>query len=378
MIIFMAALTLVYAVVLLFLLYGFHQIEEESPAEGALKTTFSVVVPFRNEAENLPRLFESFRKLKYPKNLFEVWLVNDASEDNSEEICREFLKANPNLNLKILQNRRRTGSPKKDALQTGIEQSQNKFIITTDADCEVQQKWLNSFSKHIEKSDAQFISGPVKLENKGDSKRSFLELFQQLDFFSLQAATIGGFGGKMPFLCNGANLCYEKAAFDLVAGFTGNENIASGDDIFLLEKLQEKGLKTSFLKDKNAVVSTLPQASLRALIEQRKRWAGKTSATKNSATKGIGLLVLLMNAALLIAGLGVVLEKVPSELFFLMFLVKFNVDFVLIYAAAHFFGSESILKNYFWCSLVYPFFSSYAGIASIFGGYKWKGRHFKK
>ena len=125
----------------------------------------------------------------------------------------------------------------------------------------------------------------MKLENDKGSKRAFLKGFQQLDFFSLQAATIGGFGAKIPFLCNGANLCYEKAAFRRVKGFTGNHKIASGDDIFLLEKFDKEGLKTAFLKGKAAIVSTLPQASVGELVDQRIRWAGKTSATQNKTGK---------------------------------------------------------------------------------------------
>ena len=370
-------ITLLYAVVLLFLLYGFYQIPVRNATTEVPKMSFSIVIPFRDEADNLPPLLESLANLNYPRALFEVLLVNDASKDASEEICKGFKEAHPDINLKILNNIRRSDSPKKDALRTAINTSEKEFIITTDADCILPEHWLHEFSSTIDKTGAKLIAGPVKPVPHEGSKMAFLDLFQELDAFSLQAATIGGFGGKIPFLCNGANLCYSKEAFQAINGFAGNDHIASGDDIFLMEKFQKKGLKISFLKSKKAVVKTYPQPNIEALLQQRLRWAAKTSATGNLG-KLMGLSVLTMNLGLVLSIFPVLTGQLSSEVFFLMFLVKFNIDFSLIYAGAHFFGRESILKNYFWCSVIYPFLSSYIGIASFFGGYSWKGRYFKK
>ena len=95
---------------------------------------------------------------------------------------------------------------------------------------------LNRYFKGFEFSkvnNSVMMVGPVSYNIL---KHSFLENFQLLDFLSLQAATLGGFGIKKPFLCNGANLAYKKTVFTKLNGFQGNENIASGDDIFLFEK----------------------------------------------------------------------------------------------------------------------------------------------
>lgn len=378
MIIVLGTITVIYAVVLLFLLYGFFQIPERHATTEVPKKAFSIVVPFRNEAANLPRLLSSVAQLEYPRELFEVLLVNDASEDTSEEICAAFINAHPDLNIKILQNSRRSGSPKKDAINTAVMAAANEMIITTDADCELPGQWLLEFSAILTETGAQMVAGPVKLVPNRGSKMSFLELFQEMDFFSLQAATIGGFGANIPFLCNGANLCYTKEAFLKVEDFSGNNHVASGDDIFLLEKFQKSGFKMTFLKSNKAVVQTYPQPNLFSLLNQRLRWAAKTSSTGNSVGKLIGLLVLFMNLGLLVGLAQFFFDLLSSEAFFLMFLIKFNVDFSLIYAAAHFYGREAVLKNYLWCSIVYPFFSSYVAIASFFKGYSWKGRQFKK
>lgn len=371
---FLGIISFLYVFLLLFLLYGLRKLPTFSRKESIPETYFSVLVPFRNEAEVLPKLLQSLRQLNYPNELFEVILINDASEDASEEICTRFISQNPLMDVKLLQNQRRSGSPKKDALTTGIRLSKNDFIATTDADCLLPEFWLRELDAAINHDDAQFVAGPVTVA----PKKGFWNRFQELDIFSLQAATMGSFGVDLPIMCNGANLCYSKASFLKVHGFSGNEAIASGDDIFLLEKFQKAGLKTTFLKSPAAIVETTLQPDLKSLISQRIRWAAKTSAYKSFFGKAVGLTVLLMNLVLVIAFFGFLAGLLPVQALGLPFLLKFNADFILIYKGAQFFGREKAMKVYFFSSLIYPFFSSYVAVSSLFGGYRWKGRRFKK
>ncbi len=372
--IFLGIITFLYVFLLLFLLYGYIKLPDFSGNNPAPKTGFSILIPFRNEAKHLPQVLHSLKMLNYPKELFEIILVNDASEDTSEEICKNFAENNPELDLKLLQNKRTSGSPKKDALTTGIKTAEKENIITTDADCLLPQDWLREFDAAITETGAKMIAGPVTAV----PKKGFFNSFQELDLFSLQAATMGGFGVYLPFMCNGANLCYSKKAFLEVNGFSGNEGIASGDDIFLLEKFRKKDFKTAFLKSKAAIVSTALQPDLKNLVSQRVRWAAKTSAYKGFFGKIVGLTVFLMNLSLVLATLGILAGIYPIKILLLPFLLKFNVDFILIYNGAQFFGREKALKNYFFSSIIYPFFSSYVAILSLFSGYHWKGRRFKK
>ena len=69
-----------YAVCIGLLIYGFTKINHFEYLGLPPKTSFTIIVPFRNEAENLPILLESFSKLNYPTELFEVILVDDASD----------------------------------------------------------------------------------------------------------------------------------------------------------------------------------------------------------------------------------------------------------------------------------------------------------
>ena len=106
--------------------------------------------------------------------------------------------------------------------------------------------------------------------------------------------TIGGFGIKKPFMCNGANLCYSKEIFHELNGFEGNNHLASGDDIFLLEKMfKHFPKKTKYLKSDKALIITSAEPTLKKLFQQRIRWASKSTSYSNRFTKIVGLIVLL-------------------------------------------------------------------------------------
>ena len=370
-------ITLLYVFVMLFLLYGFSKIPNFSGKNLAKKTHFSIVIPYRNEAENLPQLFESLLKLKYPPEMFDIIAVNDASEDNSAELWQNFQMENHGLQIKLLENIRKSGSPKKDAISLAISVAAYDYILTTDADCEVPPGWLGEFDAFIQETGAVAVAAPVMIKTE-DPKMSFLTGFQELDFFSLQAATIGGFGVDHPFMCNGANFCYSKKAFLEVNGFEDNNKVASGDDVFLLQKLQKAGFKTALLKSAAATVRTLPATSWKQVFIQRVRWAAKASAYKDFFSRSIGILVFLMNLIVVAAGIMAVLHLVPVYLLLFCFLLKFNVDFYLIYHGARFFNRENVMRIYFVSSLFYPFFSTTVAFYSLFSGYNWKGRYFKK
>lgn len=364
------------------LLYGWKKIPEFSLENSPAEIRFSIIIPFRNEVENLPDLLNSLAEINYPHSKFEIILVNDESEDNSMEIIEEFQKTPLGFNLKVLENQRSSNSPKKDAINTAIDSAKFEYLITTDADCQVPENWLKSYNDFILKTGNKLIAGPVAListstENTNNKRKNILRNFEELDVLSLQASTAGAFGIGKAFMCNGANLCYEKEAFLTVSGFTGNDNIASGDDVFLLQKFLQENYKIGFLKSKEVIVCTKPQQSFGDLVSQRIRWASKAPAYKSLFAKFTGVSVLLMNLCLVIAVFLVFLQILAYQPILIIFLVKFNLDFILIYSSANFFQRETVLRSYFWSSIFYPFFSTYVAVKSLFSDFSWKGRQFK-
>nr|WP_315170890.1 glycosyltransferase [uncultured Flavobacterium sp.] len=365
MIFVLLGIVIVYVLTVSWLIYGCLQVPLYSKKEMAPKTTFSILVPFRNEAENLPILLESISKLKYPTDLFEVLLIDDASE-------KEFKVSGLKFKISIVNTIRISNSPKKDAITTGVPLANNDWIVTTDADCIVPENWLLTMDDDIQNHKVEMIAGAVTY----DCKPSFLHHFQQLDLMSLQGATIGSFGINKGFMCNGANFAYTKSLFQKLNGFAGNDKIASGDDVFLLQKAITKcPEKVHYLKSKDTIVRTQPTDSWKALFHQRVRWASKTSSYQSRFGIGLGLVVFAGNLSLILGLVFGFLGWIPLVYIILLWLAKFMVDSVLLFKTHRFF-SPCKMRYGLASSLLYPFFSTSVALYAVFGSYEWKGRRF--
>ena len=348
------------------LIYGFNRMRRFSKAEFTPKTSFSIVVPFRNEKENLLNLLYSISLLNYPKELVEVILVDDDSED-------EFRIQNLEFRIQMIKNVRKSNSPKKDAIETAIQIAKHDWIITIDADCLVQKDWLTIYDQYIQENEVEMVASGVCYI----PKNGFLSAFQNLDFLSLQGATIGSFGINQPFMCNGANFAYSKSFFKELNGFQGNETIASGDDVFLLQKaVSVAPKKVGFLLAKESIVATKPVATWSELFQQRVRWASKSTGYSSVYGKLLALVVFGGNLAWIVSFLLWLTSILDQNILMLFVALKFLIDFILIYKTANFF--ESKLQYVLASSLLYPFFSVSVAVYSLFGNYSWKGRNFRK
>ncbi|KFF07097.1 glycosyltransferase family 2 protein [Flavobacterium reichenbachii] len=357
----------IYIITIGLLSYGFFKVKKYHKTNLKPKTSFTVIVPFRNEAENLPRLLESFSNLNYPNDLFEVILVDDSSNE-------KFHIPHFTFQVSQIDNIRRSNSPKKDAISTAMKEVKTDWVITTDADCVVSVNWLLTFDNYIQENNIWMLAGAVTYE----CENSFLHHFQQLDLISLQGATIGSFGIKKAFMCNGANFAYKKSFFEEINGFENNNNIASGDDVFLLQKaVKLHSNKVLYLKSEEAIVSTKPTQDWKSLFYQRVRWAAKTGSYQSLFGKILGFIVLIGNLDIVFGFVFVIFRIWPWAFLVLLFFLKFITDFVLLYITNKFL-TKTPIKSLLLSSLLYPFFSSTVAIYSLFGSYEWKNRRFSK
>lgn len=330
---------------------------------------FSIIIVYRNEALALPVLLESIKQMDYPSASLEWIFVNDDSSDGSLKIIKEFSKQNPSIPIRFMERPVRTASAKKDGIAAAAAQSSYDHVITTDADCRLPEQWLNAYNNHYQKyADALLVAAPVRLLGTG-----FLAGIQQLEMTALQAITVGAFAIRQPFMCNGANLSFSKNAFTLVDGYSGNDHLSSGDDIFLLEKLvAENVMQCHFLKSEKAVVTTNAKTSYKTMIEQRARWARKGTRTKSMLNKLVGFHVGAMNILFILSPLLLWAGVIPSKLCGLLILIKFFTDAIVVLI-----GSQMIpidwtryfVPHFF----MYPFVVLAIGLRSL-GSIQWHGR----
>ncbi|WP_229734089.1 glycosyltransferase [Flavobacterium orientale] len=351
----------VYVFLMIFFWMGFKKVPKSNENSSVEKLSFSIVVPFRNEAGSLPILLKSIEKLNYPVENFEVILVDDESTDG-------FRVASCGFRVLSVENERKSNSPKKDAIQTAIQHSKFDWIITTDADCIVPENWLLDLNHYIHNTKKQMVCGPVFFK----SKSNFINDFQQIEMISLQAVTIGSFDFNLAFMCNGANFTYSKNFFQQLSGFEGNEQIASGDDVFLLQKaVKNFPDEVGFLLKKDFHVTTNSAESWTELFQQRIRWAGKSKAYSSCFGKFVALTVFFGNLAFIISLIFFVFGFFEM---IILLILKVISDLLVANQTARFYKIK--MKNTLLTALVYPFFSSAVALYSLFGTYEWKGRTF--
>src|SRR6185503_7722150 len=221
----------------------------------------SIIIPARNEENNIANLLEALQRQDYPKTLLEIIVVDDHSSDSTADIVKRF----PDVRLLKLEDDD-INSYKKKAIENGIAAASGEWIITPDADCIPAPGWLQTIAAFKEKTNALFVVAPVALQ----CNSSIVQVFQAMDFLVLQGITGASVFKKFHSMCNGANLAYERKVFFEVGGFKGVDHIASGDDMLLMHKVAEKYPdRIHYLKSKAAIVSTLPMPSWRSFFNQR-------------------------------------------------------------------------------------------------------------
>jgi poly-beta-1,6-N-acetyl-D-glucosamine synthase len=228
--------------------------------------TVTLLIPFRNEQENLANLTEELLKLSYPS--LEIILVDDQSEDGSFSFFKGKFKSDSRI--KILQSSK---IGKKKAIELGVQSAEGELVICSDADCRFPKGWVERMVEPFSIPKIQLVAGPVISEGQSN----FFQRFQQIEWSSILLLTQFFFIQNRPLMCSGANIVYRKSAFLEVNGYDQNSQYLSGDDEFLLKKISARYGKESciYLPFLENLVFTRPQKSFFDLLNQRVRWAGK-------------------------------------------------------------------------------------------------------
>ncbi len=344
---------------------------EASPTPS---TKISVVIAVRNEAQNIPALFQSLTQLNYPAHLFEMILVDDHSTDSTAKIV-ENLCANISFNLNY-QPLELGKEGKKQALKKGYELAKNSIIATTDGDCTVPKNWLNVFANAFEKQDIMFCSGGVKFPKS----ESFLSMFQWLELMSLVGSGGAAIALRKPILCNGSNLAFRKSLLNELDTNALHQQYSSGDDIFLLLSTKKKFGPQSirFLKNADHWVTTNPEKTWKETVNQRLRWVSKSGGYKGFFLLFTSLVVFLMNFCIVI---GMPLSLVHENFFWSfigLFMAKLLVDFIFLSQITSAEKNKKWLWFYPLLGIIYPIFISFTAIWGQFSAFRWKDRIYKK
>ena len=375
-----------YALLIIFYTVSWKQMPRFVPAaiqladEDAVK--ISIIIPARNESANIRACLDSICLQSYPAHLYEVLVIDDHSTDDTASIVKNYPATN--IRLISLQDVLQNGiinSYKKKAIEIAISKATGQLIVTTDADCIIPEKWLQTIAEFYGQTNAALMVMPVAflpITQSDELGAKLLSIFQSLDFMVLQGITGASVYKKAHSMCNGANLAYTKKVFEEVGGFKGIDHIASGDDMLLMHKIfRLYPEKVLFIKSPEVIVQTQPAPNLKAFINQRIRWASKADRYDDKRIFVVLLLVYFFNVWLMV--LIIASLFLPSFFYCTVGLIvaKTLVELLFLIPVAAFFSNSKLLYYFPFAQPFHILYTVVAGWLGKFGSYSWKGRKVK-
>ena len=331
----------------------------------------SVVIAARNEEKSLPLLLKSLQQQTYPQQNFEVIVVDDFSTDGTANVCFSFCNSNIHFTQPDVQPE---VSNKKRAIEAGVKNAKGTLIVITDADCLPKPQWVELMAHFHQQKEAVFIAAPVKFVHNN----SLLQLFQSIDFLTLQGITAASVSAGFHSMCNGANLAYTKKAFEEVDGFAGIDKVASGDDMLLMHKIKKAYPgQVHYLKHQQAIMSTQPMVIWKDFIMQRRRWASKTAYYDDKTVLYVLLLVYLFNLLFLVLLVASFFNLFYGYVLAGYLILKTLIEWPFVNSVAQFYGEEKSMKYFPLLQPLHIVYTISVGLLSQLGKYNWKGRKLK-
>lgn len=260
---------LAYVLLTLFVGFGFRNrlVMSTLKSENA-HSGISIVVPYRNEADNLTHFLEHLLNSKLPEQ-YELILVNDDSIDNSLAICESYSHKG---NIRCVNSQ---GVGKKQALHSGILSAQYNCILTLDADVLLSAQCVQLMYDKFHAEALKMLCGLVKFK----PSKTLFEQLQAIESSVMVAYSAMSLDYGLPSTCNGACLMFNRDVFLQLGGYDAHKTLASGDDDLLMQSFfKAYPDQVKYMNHAEAYVVAATCDSSKAFIQQRLRWASKHKA----------------------------------------------------------------------------------------------------
>lgn len=331
------------------------------PADDPLLV--SIIVPARNEQTTLGKTLRQLLHQHYPTDRYEIIAVNDRSTDGTAEIIAEFARQSHQVLPIEIHSVAPGKSPKKEAVSAGIRAARGDIIVTTDADVERGEHWLPSLVNAFDPSTG-LVAG-ITLFRPGNG---WLSAFQALDSASFSVVSTALIALGHPLTCQASNLAYRTQAFRDVDGFSGVDQITSGDDDLLMQKIDLfTDWKITTVTVPESLAYTEPASTLKDLVNQRARWASKGTVYPK---KQIRFYLVLLYLSLL--GFVLSIFFLPVRLLIPVWLAKLATDYLMTRRIVSLFRESALWRGFLPVALLQPLLVTVAGLLGSLGRFSWK------
>lgn len=360
-----AVLFIAYGLIHWFILRGLRRLSY--PVNSELHAV-SVIVAARNEEESIGRCLHALVKQNYPKDMYEIIVVNDRSSDGTADIVMNMRSKFPFIKLIAIDRMSPHLPPKKNALDEGIRNAKHDLLIFTDADAFPSPQWLREVVKAFTPR-VGVVAGYSPFEWRATSSFSHRWGDRFLRYEELKN-TIGAAAGvalNSAYMCTGRNFAYRRAVFEEVGGFSKISQSLSGDDDLFIQLVQrDTQWHIRYMTTADSVVVTEPPETLDEFVNQRKRHfsAGKFYPPKMklifAAAHAFNALALLTLILFPLYGL-------------VLCLAKLAIDWAVMHEGTTVFGNRELLSKFVPLEFMFVLYNLMIGPLGYLGQFEWKG-----
>ncbi|PZV21666.1 MAG: glycosyl transferase [Leptolyngbya sp.] len=194
---------------------------------------FSIVIPTYNRPERLASCLLSLTRLSYPRDRFEVIVVDDGSAQSMAPTVEPFESA---LTLTLL---RQVNSGPAQARNAGAARAQGQYLVFTDDDCQPHPHWLNAIATELEQQPQALVGGHTlnALPSNMFSTASQLLIDYLYDYYNSR---------RQPSFFASNNFALSSEQFRQLGGFDTTFPLAAGEDREFCDRWLQQGLPMAY------------------------------------------------------------------------------------------------------------------------------------
>jgi cellulose synthase/poly-beta-1,6-N-acetylglucosamine synthase-like glycosyltransferase len=307
-------LTIVYSLGIYYLNRGFRK---KYSVATTPQPSVSIIVSMHNEEKNVSGCLDNLLMQEYPKDKFEVIIVNDRSSDKTGEIVDTYCQKSSILRKIVISKIQDDFAPKKYAIDQALKAAKGDIILLTDADGRPSPLWVKQIISYFTE-DVGLVIGyaPYGFES---SHISIWNRLLSLEYLSHAAVAAASCGLGYPVTCVGTNMAYRKSLYNQLGGFGIYKSLHTGDDDLFLQRVREEtDWKVVYASKSKSHVYNAPPDRWQKFFQQRIRYASKGFRYPAQVTL-ILILFYILNLFLLVSPLSLII--CPN--FFVPFLAAF-------------------------------------------------------
>jgi cellulose synthase/poly-beta-1,6-N-acetylglucosamine synthase-like glycosyltransferase len=360
-----ASFLLLYGSAMLLLLKGLNSL---IPGANPDLLPVSVIVSLHNEDANVAGLVEALFNQNYPRELLEIILIDDRSNDGTRLLLEEAALTRGNIKVQVISDLLQDFAPKKRAIDAGIKNARGDIILLTDADGRPGPQWIRSMIQNFDRETGMVV-GYAPYYSSG-----FISQLLAWEYFSHAVVAAASTGLGFPLTCVGTNLAYRKEVYHELGGFGRFRFYHSGDDDLFMQRIRdESSWKIRYASDSRSHVWNAPPADLWQFFNQRLRYASKGFFYPWKIS-GLLILTFLLNFLFVILALLAIFIHGIAQIVFFGIVIKIVCEYCVIYRAKKILSEKRNIKLIPLLSILHiPYVVFFALFAQIVK-FQWAGR----